>query len=55
MFNWFKKEKEKPKLCSMCNKYQPIQSDMGDEFCFTCLVIRFKQVMNNKSFERKPQ
>jgi len=43
-----KKETEKEILCSMCKMYKPIHSDMGDEFCFTCLVERYKSVIPGK-------
>lgn len=34
-------------LCSMCKLYKPvITKDMGDEFCFTCVVKRAKEVLD---------
>jgi hypothetical protein len=53
MFKWLfgKSDKlETKKLCSLCNRFEPIKSDMGNEFCFKCLTIRYKDVIDGYDY-----
>src|SRR5260221_6747262 len=57
MFGFFSRN-NKPKeelKCAMCKIFKPIVSDMGDECCFTCLVQRYKSILNGRKPDLKPE
>lgn len=48
MFGLFNnKEPVVPILCAMCKLYKPVKTqDMGDEFCFLCIVKRAREALS---------
>ena len=52
----FKDNPDTPEpVCSMCKVYKPIiTKDMGDEFCFTCVAKRAKEVIDMGKTKTRP-